>query len=80
MSLSDGEKEQVKLTAAYLNGIAIALFAVGGLAQVLSALKASLPNDQAANLYASLWFAVGCFVASIALHITARVVLLELDE
>lgn len=31
LQLTDGEKEQIKLTASYLNGIAIGLTLVGGL-------------------------------------------------
>lgn len=38
------QNEQRKLTATFLNGIALALFAVGGLAQTLSAFYAPGPN------------------------------------
>ncbi|MCX5495182.1 amino acid transporter [Kaistia dalseonensis] len=38
------QNEQRKLTASFLNGIAIALFAVGGLAQILSAFYATNPG------------------------------------
>jgi hypothetical protein len=36
--------ERTKLTATYINGLAIAVFAVGGLAPILSNLYAGAPN------------------------------------
>lgn len=62
--------EQTKLTATFLNGLAIAIFAVGGLAPLFSNLynPAGIP---------ALVYLVGavCFVASVVLHWTARQVL-----
>jgi len=66
--------EQAKLTATYLNGLAIALFAVGGLAPVFSGIYSGTITD-------GHTLAIGsgsCFVASIALHFVARMILRRL--
>lgn len=59
--------EQTKLTATFLNGLAIALFAVGGLAPSLGMASGSVP----ASLL--VIFLMGyCLIASLALHLIAR--------
>jgi hypothetical protein len=61
--------EQIKLRANYLNGLAIAFFAVGGIAPVLS----PIVHDA--------WtvpVAVVCAVISLALHLWATMELREL--
>ncbi len=66
--------EQTKLLATYLNGIAVAVFAVGSLAPVFS------------NIYGgsgASWLLAGtsvlCVFASAALHLIARRVLRRLE-
>lgn len=59
--------EQTKLTATFLNGLAIALFAVGGLAPSLGMASGSVPASQLVT------FLMGyCLIASLALHLIAR--------
>lgn len=65
--------EQDKLTAAYLNNLAVALFVVGGLTPPAAALQA----DQLPSLLLALVSGV-CVVGSIALHGIARTVLRSL--
>jgi hypothetical protein len=43
------QNEQVKLTATYLNGLAIAIFAVGGLAPVVGVVSGDGANDSRRN-------------------------------
>lgn len=66
--------EQTKLTATFLNGIAIAVFAVGGLAPVFS----SLYGDRGPSAFLLLMSAV-CFATALALHYGARLVLRSLE-
>jgi hypothetical protein len=65
--------EQAKLSANYLNGVAIAVLAVGSLGSLLPALGATGPVTD-------LPFIVGgiCCVLSFALHMVARHVLRRL--
>lgn len=69
--------EQVKLTATYSNGLAIALFAVGGLAPVFSAFYSSTPAPVHLGLIAAS--SGVCFFGSIAIHFLARAGLKELS-
>lgn len=66
--------EQTKLTATFLNGIAIAVFAVGGLAPVFS----SLYGDQGVPTFLLAVSGV-CFFTALALHYGARLVLRSLE-
>lgn len=62
--------EQTKLTATFLNGLAIAMFAVGGLAPSVGMASGSVPVS---ILVAAL---MGyCLIASLILHLMARRVL-----
>jgi hypothetical protein len=64
--------EQLKLTATYLNGVAIALYAVGGLAPLLSAVTSAAgpwPSPTVTGI------AIACFIGSGWLHAQARRVL-----
>ena len=67
--------EQTKLTATYLNGLAIALFAVGGLAPVFSYAFGSIAGQ---HWWAVALGAVICLGVSVALHLMARYVLRSL--
>lgn len=58
--------ERRKLTATFMNGIAIALFAVGGLAQVASMTTTGRVSGPATFL------AAVCILVSVALHLAAR--------
>ena len=62
--------EQAKLSANYLNGVAVALFAVGTLAPVLSMLY----GDHEPTLLLMLGIAI-CIAGSGALHFAARRIL-----
>jgi hypothetical protein len=62
--------EQAKLTATYVNGLAIAVFAVGGLAPLFSILYSDRPA--ATPFWSVVAISLVCFVASGGLHYTAR--------
>ena len=64
--------ERTKLTATYLNGVAIALFAVGSLAPIFS--YAFSPSS-AQPLWLVASAAAICLGASVALHWAARRIL-----
>ena len=65
--------EQAKLTANYLNGVAIAVFAVGSLGSLIPALA----TDGSPTVF-SVTISGVCFVLSLALHLIARRVLQRL--
>lgn len=67
--------ERLKLTATYVNGVAIALIAVGGFAPVVTVLV-----NQAAPSATVLLLAVICQGLSVVLHLIARRVLRELKD
>ncbi|MCQ0989982.1 amino acid transporter [Jiella marina] len=71
---TEAEREQIKLQAAYSNGIAIGLFLIGGL---------SIPSTILVNVGQG-WLAIAvamlCFLASFALHKFAKRTLRELDK
>ena len=69
--------ERAKLTATYLNGLAVAVFAVGGLAPVFSTLYGS--TSLGVPLYVLTCSSTLCWVASGVLHLTARRLLRELE-
>ena len=64
--------KQTKLSATYLNGLAIALFAVGGIAPLFSYALGSMAGQTL--LTVAVWAAI-CLVVSLILHLTARIVL-----
>ncbi len=66
--------EQIKLTATFLNGIGVAVFAVGGLAPVFSGF-----SQQGAPSLAVAIAAIICFVTALALHWIARLILGRLE-
>ena len=71
---SEGEREQIKLTAAYLNGLAIGLFLIGGL---------SIPSTILLNfgwIRIAVVVALFCFCVSFVLHKAAKRSLKELDR
>ncbi len=65
--------ERTKLSATYLNGIAVAVFAVGGFAPFISTVLAADPAPHSPLLVFALM--VGCWVVSGAIHSAARVTL-----
>lgn len=65
--------EQAKLTANCLNGVAIAVFAVGSLGSLIPALA----NDRGPVIF-SLAVSGICFALSLALHLIVRRVLRRL--
>ena len=67
--------EQTKLRATYLNGLAIAVFAVGGLAPVFSYAFGSIADQ---TPWVVLVVSVICIAGSAALHMIALNVLREL--
>ena len=61
--------EQAKLTASYINGLSIAVMTVGGFSPLVGML-------QGRGVDSSLsYFALGCVVLSLVLHLVARSVL-----
>ena len=67
--------EQLKLTATYLNGIAIAFITVGVLAPMVGLLTGALTSALAGAV-----LAVGCIVISLGIHFVARQTLRRLEE
>lgn len=65
--------EQARLTANYLNGVAVAVFAVGGLGSLIPALS----SDGGLTVFPMIVSAI-CFVLSFTLHWVARHVLRRL--
>ena len=65
--------EQTKLTATYLNGVAIALFAVGAIAPVVSVLNGAAGSGIGVALMALI-----CITVSAVLHFLARIFLRRL--
>jgi hypothetical protein len=67
--------ERAKLTATYVNGMAIAIFAVGGLAPIFSVFLSGTAS-------ATTWLVMGssfvCSLTSVALHFVTRRFLREL--
>ena len=72
---TEAEREQIKLQAAYLNGIAIGLILVGGLS-----IPASLLVAGAVQVWIAMAIAFLCFCISPALHLLAKRSLKELDR
>lgn len=64
--------ERLKLFATYLNGLAIATFALGGMAPLFSILYGTVTNPA---LGWTVLVAVSCLAASATLHYVASVVL-----
>ena len=62
--------EQTKLTATFINGMAVATFAVGGLAPIFSTIYGQ--NDPTWTLLALCGV---CFLTALGLHLLARGVL-----
>ncbi|MBP0615256.1 hypothetical protein [Jiella mangrovi] len=71
---TEGEREQIKLQATYMNGIAIGVFIVGGFT-IPTSIVLSSGNYVFATIFAPL-----CFVASFGLHKVAKSSLKELDR
>jgi hypothetical protein len=68
--------EQTKLLSTYVNSIAVALFAAGVLAPLLS-VAGGTPGAGRLQLAAAM---IGCMIASGGLHFLARRLLQGLDE
>ncbi|GJD96178.1 hypothetical protein [Methylobacterium iners] len=68
--------EQVKLTATYVNNLATAIFAIGGLTPIFTALSASGPSLVPRSVIGAISL-VRC-LASAALHWSARRYLREM--
>lgn len=73
--LTEAQREQIKLGAAYLNGIASSLIIVGGLA-----IPTSILLNIAGKTVIALMIGIFCFVASPALHQLAKRSLKGLDR
>jgi hypothetical protein len=67
--------EQAKLTATYINGLAIGIFAVGAFAPV-----ANFAAAGQAGGWPLFLLVVGCLLSSVALHYVARWMLRKLEE
>lgn len=75
MSLVNNER--VKLTATYLNGVAIAVFAVGTLAPLFS--YAYSDADSSRSLWSVILVSAACLVISGTIHYGARYSLRKLQ-
>ena len=77
--MTDTEKEQVRLTAAYLNGCAIALLAMGGFGLVLATTLATTNavDGIPSAIYGALYLVM---VGSVMVHAAARLYLRQLDS
>lgn len=62
--------EQAKLTATYINGLSIAVFAVGGLSPFITAL--GIVTEQHGFLAGALILLGVCSLSSSTLHLVAR--------
>lgn len=71
------QNERLKLLATYLNGLSIAVFAVGGLAPLFSLPNGSLPASSTAFVTI---VGVVCFLVSGALHYAGSLVLKGLRQ
>jgi hypothetical protein len=70
------ENERAKLSATYLNGLAIAVMAVGGFAPLIS-----FPfSEDGRSLWTTVLVVVICMAVSTALHFIARRALAGLKE
>lgn len=76
--MTDTEQEQIKLTAAYLNGCAVALLAMGGFGLVLATTLAmtSIVEGVPSAIYGVLYLVM---VGSVMVHAAARLCLKQLD-
>lgn len=74
-SKTEGEREQIKLQAAYLNGIAIGLMLVGGFS-----VPASIVMTDSSRIWVALAVSVLCFCGSPVIHWLAKRSLKELDR
>jgi len=68
------KNERLKLTATYLNGIAIAVFAVGGLAPVFTGVYGPGGLTPLHLILSAI-----CFLASLGIHLMARAFLKGLE-
>lgn len=69
--------EQTKLTASYLNGVAIAFLAVGAIGPVLALSSGAAGR---VDLASTGVLALGCLAVSIALHYLGRRILGDLAD
>lgn len=67
--------ERTKLTATFLNGLAIAIFAVGGLTQSIRAF-----NEPTTVTLGTVVLGVVCLLGAFALHMTGRWILGRLEQ
>jgi hypothetical protein len=66
--------EQRKLTATYLNGIAIGVFGIGGFTPIIALAQGANPS------LASFMVVIACFMGSVGLHYLARRTIGGLEE
>ncbi|MER0238247.1 hypothetical protein [Fulvimarina sp. MAC8] len=72
---TESEREQIKLQAAYLNGIAIGLMLIGGFS-----VPASIVMNNSSRIWIALAVSVLCFCGSPIIHWAAKRSLKELDR
>jgi hypothetical protein len=68
--------EQIKYSGTFMNGMAIAIFSVGALAPVLGSFVPGSPYSNNIPLLAGV--SMGCFLASLGLHLLVRQMLRRL--
>lgn len=70
---SEAEKEQAKLTATYMNGIAVTIFALGCFSPVVARLYGT--GSFGVSIEKAALTAMACLAISMGLHIFARMLL-----
>jgi hypothetical protein len=75
MTPEDVGNERLKLSASYLNGIAVALITAGVFGPIISYTFGIIPNAKPLPVFI---FSAGCFLFSAILHYAARRILGDL--
>jgi hypothetical protein len=76
MTPKEIENERLKLSALYLNGMAVALITAGVFGPIISYTLGIIPS---AKPYLVFLFSAGCFLFSAIIHYAARVILGDLQ-
>lgn len=76
--LKEVEREQIKLRANYVNGIAVGTFTTGALSPIIT--FALRPDSSEGHIPLAFMITVICFALSFALHLRATEELSRLDR
>lgn len=75
--MTEGQKEETKIRAAYFNGMAVAAFAIGALGPTVSIISTS-PHDKPQWIWTFISIIAICL--SYGLHTTARRIARSVDK